>query len=454
MKTAGIIVEYNPFHNGHQYHIERTRQETGADFIIAVMSGDFVQRGEPALTDKHARTRMALLGGADLVLELPVMFATGSAGDFASGAVSLLDKLGVVDALCFGSEAGSIEPLKKAAALLSDEPPAFQALLQENLRSGHSFPLARSMALKNCLSLQQHSDAGHGSSAPGISPTAVIEQPGAKNISALPADDFLSAPNNILGIEYCLSLHKRKSSIRPVTIRRQGAGYHDDAICDSAISAPGGSSLSFSSATAIRRALMETGRFEQDALALALPAGQLSLWQDIISKGRLLFAQDLTKELRCRLILEEAEGFTQYADVSRELSDKLRKNYLSFTDWNALCEALKSKEMTYSRISRALCHILLSITHSQLLHARTHDYVPYARMLGFQKSAEPLLSAIKKNSSVPLVSKLADARRLLDADALFMLQQDIAAAHVYESAVAAKSRSIPQNEYSRQICIL
>lgn len=436
MKTAGIIVEYNPFHNGHQYHIERTRQVTGADFIIAVMSGDFVQRGEPALTDKHARARMALMGGADLVLELPVIFATGSAGDFASGAVSLLDKLGVVDTLCFGSEAGSIRPFEKAAALLSDEPPVFRAIMQENLRKGASFPLARSMALKGCLA---------GSAADIYA---------ADGIPARLSDDLLSAPNNILGIEYCTAIYKRKSSIKPVTILRQGAGYHDDAIYDSPVLSPDGNSCAFSSATAIRRALMENGRFEQDALSLALPADQLSLWQDIISGNRLLFARDLTKELRCRLILEEAEGFTQYADVSRELSDKLRKNYLSFTDWNALCETLKSKEMTYSRISRALCHILLSITHSQLQHARAHDYVPYARMLGFQKSAEPLLSAIKKNSSVPLISRLADARRLLDADALSMLQQDITAAHMYESAVAAKSSTVPQNEYSRQICIL
>lgn len=443
MKTAGIIVEYNPFHNGHQYHIKRTRQETKADFIIAVMSGDFVQRGEPALTDKYTRTRMALLGGADLVLELPVLFATGSAGDFASGAVSLLDKLGVVDALCFGSEAGSIEPFEDIAVLLADEPPCFRSLLQENLRQGLSFPLARSMALKSCLSSWQlpAGNAARGSAA---------DRSDADIGSAPLSVEFLSTPNNILGTEYCTALYKRKSSIRPVTIQREGSGYHDDTLL-----IQNSSSRSFSSAAAIRNALKGAPAYpDWSALAPSLPASQLPLWHDLISQKRILFTKDFTKELRCRLILEEADGFTQYADVTRELSDKLRKNHLAFADWDALCELVKSKEMTYSRISRALCRILLSITRSQLQQARANDYVPYARILGFRKSAEPLLSAIKKNSSVPLISKLADARRLLNDDAFSMLQQDITAAHLYESAIAAKTGALPQNEYTRQICIL
>lgn len=443
MKTAGIIVEYNPFHNGHQLHIERTREKTGADFIIAVMSGNFVQRGTPAVTDKHMRTKMALLGGTDLVLELPVIFSAGSAGDFAAGAVSLLDKLGVVDALCFGSEAGSIAPFQSAAALLAEEPPEFSQSLRESLRLGHSFPLARSIALQDYLSSRQ---ASAGYTTDGIPGKACCA---ADVLSPLP-DNFLTTPNNILGVEYCTALYKRKSAICPVTVQREGAGYHEDMLFSGK-----SSGYVLSSATAIRRILRETQAHpDLNAIAPSLPASQLSCWQEIISQKRLLFPEDFTKELRCRLILEASGSFTQYADVSRELSDKLKKNHLTFTDWDALCEALKTRELTYSRISRALCHILLSITDCQLKEARGKDYVPYARILGFKRSAAPLLSAIKQNSSIPLISKLADAYRLLPADAFAMLQQDIAAAHLYESAAAAKTGTLPQNEYTRQICMI
>lgn len=438
MKTAGIIVEYNPFHNGHQLHIERTRQRTGADFIIAVMSGDFVQRGAPAIIDKHIRTRMALLGGADLVLELPVLFATGSAGDFAAGAVSLLDKLGVVDALCFGSESGSIAPFLDAAALLAEEPPAFSSLLREYLKRGVSFPHARSMAFRDYLSSLPHA----GSSVPC--------GPDNRPLHAAPlTDDFFTAPNNILGLEYCTALRRRKSAIQPFTIKREGAGYHDQELfSQSCAPVP-------ASAAAIRRMLLENPPHSVlNSILTAVPARQCFCWQALFSGGQLLFPADFTKELRCRLILEPSGDFTRYADVTRQLSDKLKKNYLSFTDWEHLCGLLKSRELTYSRISRALCHILLSVTNCQLERARAADYVPYARILGFQRSAAPLLSAIGHNSSIPLISKLADAHRLLSADAFSMLQQDIASAHLYESAAAAKAGTRPRNEYTRQICIL
>lgn len=443
MKTAGIIVEYNPFHNGHQLHLERTREKTGADFIIAVMSGNFVQRGAPALTDKYTRTKMALLGGADLVLELPVIFATGSAGDFAAGAVSLLDKLGVVDSLCFGSEAGSIVPFRNAALLLSEEPPQFRSFLQEKLKQGYSFPLARSMAIQNCLS-SCHSSRSCGAHGDPEKECAASDD------SAFMPNDFLTAPNNILGMEYCTALYKRKSAICPVTIKREGAGYHDSTLFTGTDNAH-----ALSSAIAIRKALQKRQEHpDWDEITASIPPSMHPLWQEIFLRGWLLFPEDFTKELRFRLILEADNGFTQYADVSRELSDKLKKNHLSFTDWDSLCETLKSRELTYSRISRALCRILLSVTDSQLREARANDYVPYARILGFRQSAVPLLSAIKKNSSIPLISKLADTYRLLPADALSMLRQDIAAAHLYESAAAAKAKTLPQNEYTRQICIL
>ena len=190
LKTTGIIVEYNPLHPGHIYHMEQARKQTGADYLIAVMSGSFVQRGAPALLDKYTRTRMALLAGADIVIELPVCFATGSAGDFAAGAVSLLDKLGCVDVLCFGSESGDISLFEKAATLLQCESAAFSNALKKALKSGLSFPAARQQALLLCLDM-----------AKDMPSTACPDN----NSTAEQTVALLSSPNNLLGLEYTLA---------------------------------------------------------------------------------------------------------------------------------------------------------------------------------------------------------------------------------------------------------
>ena len=201
MKIAGIIAEYNPFHTGHAYHIQKTRELTGADYIIVVLSGDFVQRGAPALYSKHLRTRMALLGGADLVFELPSTHACESAEFFAQNAVGLLDGLGCVDVLSFGSESGTIEPFLKLGSFLSAETPEYQNLIKKYLKKGESFPKARSLTLQELLS---DTDADTGI--------------------------FLQTPNNILGVEYCKALCRQNSTIRPLTVKREGNAYHDNSL--------------------------------------------------------------------------------------------------------------------------------------------------------------------------------------------------------------------------------
>lgn len=409
MRTAAIIAEYNPFHNGHHYHIEETRRQTGADYVIIAMSGNFTQRGTPALTDKYTRTRMALLGGADLVLELPVMFAAGSAGDFAFGAVSLLDKLHVVDYLSFGSEAGTLELILQAAQILANEPPVFGEILRRELQNGNSFAKSRFLALNTLLD------------------------------TPLP-----EGPNNLLALEYCHALCRRNSTLTPVTVTRKGAGYHDL-----------NTSHTMPSALSIRKYLEEkTPEVFCEVLAHRVPQSHMELWDELLSRRHYLFPSDFTKELRYRLLSESRADFTAYADVTRELSDKLTKNILLFSDWDDLCMRAKSKEISYSRISRALCHILLGITAQDIQTARCQDYVPYARILGFQKSAQPLLSVIKKKSEIPLISKLADAYRLLPESDHKILQKDITAAHIYESVMAAKCNFQINNEYKRQILIL
>lgn len=433
MKATGIIVEYNPLHKGHAYHIEQTRLLTGADYVVAVMSGSFVQRGAPALLDKYTRTRMALLCGADIVLELPVLFAAGSAGDFAAGSISLLNDLGVIDSLCFGSEAGDIRPFLKTAAVLNDEPEIFSARLQEGLRCGLSFPAARQKALN-----------------------AVLPEF---------CDGFFSSPNNLLGLEYTTALLRKKSSVRPYTIPRKGAGYHDTLSASSKLHPESEKNAPPFSASGIRAALnmLDFNSFSE-TLCSAVPPQTLPLWESILSQNNYLFPDDLSSGLRYRLLTAAPGEFIRYADVTRELADKLEKNRYPVTGWEDLCTSLKTREITYSRISRALCRILLSITAEQLENARQNGHVSYARILGFRRFAAPLLSAIKKNSAIPLISKPADASRILSPDAMRMFEKDVLASHIWENALyektaahAPKSAAAvtkPVHEYTRQIVII
>lgn len=411
MKTVGIIAEYNPFHNGHAYHIKKAKELTGAEYCIVVMSGDFVQRGAPALMDKHLRARIALMNGADLVLELPAYYALGSAEYFAGGAVTLLDKLGVVDSLCFGSECGDVELLKTFARLLLHEDNTFKQTLDHKLRIGHSYPQARNAAIE--------------ASAPHL--TAHI--------------DILSTPNNILGIEYCKALLKRKSNITPLSIRRAGASYHDESL-----------QTAFCSARALREALKCSGTSE--VILNRIPDNARELMEEQYLKTYPVFEDDLSVLMYYQLLSESSGGFTGYPDIDRELSDRLLKFLPQYRNFTSFCDILKSKNRTYTRISRSLLHILLKIYREDLTYYLSNDQIFYARMLGFRESAGPLLSVIKQKTSVPLLSKLADAQNLLTATGLKMLEHDIYASHVYQGIVHCKyaGQDAPEiNEYKTSI---
>ena len=412
MKIAGVIAEYNPFHNGHQYHLEQTRALTGADFIIAVISGDFMQRGIPALINKYARAEMTLQNGADLVLELPAVYATGSAEFFAMGAISLLDKLGSVDSLCFGSECGSLKSLSRIASTLCEEPEEYRFLLQKELKKGYSFPKARSMALQSFL-------------------------------SECPDDIDLISPNNILGIEYLKALFNRNSSIVPLTIQRQGSGYHESAL---------NGSMPFSSASAIRSSIDSCASLSN--IERHVPSSVFHLLQTSYGKNFPINSGDFSLMLKYRLLLESENGFTRYQDVSPALSDKVKKNLYDYESFEQFCSLLKSKEITHSRLSRSLIHILLGLTSARMEEYAEKDYVFYARILGFRREAAPLFGILKANSSVPLISKLADASPFLRETGISMLEDDIRSAHIYDSAVCHKFQVPFINEYSRQLVIL
>ncbi len=414
MKTVGIIAEYNPFHNGHAYQLAKAKELTGADYCIVVMSGDFVQRGAPAIVDKYMRAEAALTNGADLVLELPVYYALGSAEYFASGAVALLDKLGVTDTLCFGSECGNINLLTEFAVRLLGEDDTFKRVLDRQLRSGLSYPNARNAALEAC--------APHLNAHMGI----------------------LMSSNNILGIEYCKALHRRGSSIQPYTVRRAGSSYHDASL-DNA----------YSSALAIRESIRATDSLS-DVKSL-VPQTAYELFRSAYGATCPVFADDASAILHYQLLSEQAAGYTGHPDIDASLSDRIVNNLPSYRSFTDFCELLKTKNRTYTRIARSLMHILLQLEKVDLAIYQSEDYIYYARMLGFRKDAEPLLSEIKRRSSIPLLSKLSDASGLLSENGNRMLSKDIYAGCVYHSLIqhkfpaSAGAETESYNEYQKQI---
>lgn len=412
MKTVGIIAEYNPFHNGHAYQIRRAKELTHADYCVVVMSGDFVQRGAPALMDKYLRAECALKNGADLVLELPVCYALSSAETFAKGAVSLLDKLGIVDSLCFGSECGDINLLMDFAGELLNETPVFKKALNREMRIGHTYPQARNTALE--------------ASAPHLTAHTSV----------------LTSPNNILGIEYCKALLSCGSNITPYTIKRAGASYHDNSLENT-----------FCSAMAIRESLRQIGA--SDGLAKQIPAASLKLMEEAYLRSYPVFPDDLSLLVHYSLLSGETSGFTDYPDIDKELSDRILKFLPRYRDFRSFCDHLKTKNRTYTRISRSLLHILLHISQEDLARYANEGFVFYARMLGFHESASALLTAIKKKSEIPLLSKLADAEKQLAQTGLLMLEKDIYASHIYQGIVRYKfppdDPSSEINEYKKPI---
>lgn len=404
MQVNGIIAEYNPFHNGHKYQLDESLLRTGADFTIVVMSGNFVQRGAPALADKRLRAETALRCGADLVLELPVLYATASAEHFADGAAALLDRLGIVTHLCFGSECGDTAPLDRIARILLEEPPRYRAALKDCLRQGLSFPAARARALPLCDSrLERYRD-------------------------------ILSSPNNILGVDYIRALAARKSGIIPVTIKRLGGGYHDGRLEEAHPGRGGEGHAPFSSALAIREALRQG---QPPSVAEShMPAEAGGLLRSYLAENRPLWPDDFSAVLYYKLLMEKENGFGKYLDVTDDLSNRIRNRLHEFNGFSGFCSLLKTKEMTYARISRCLLHILLGIEDGHMELGKSLDYAPYARVLGFRKASAPLLHAVKAHSAVPLVTKLADAEKKLEGDAYRLLRLDILTSEFYRGTAA------------------
>jgi len=399
MKIVGLITEYNPFHAGHLYHMQQARELTGADYCVVLMSGSFVQRGEPAIFDKYLRTKTALLAGADLVLEIPVAFSTASAHEFAAYGVALLSAIGV-DAVVFGSECGQIEILKQAAYALNHESAEFQERLRKGLKAGLTYPQARAKALE-------------------------MEDTWAS---------VLSSPNNILGIEYLRAAEDLHSPMEFYTISRKGSGYHEDTLADA----------NFPSASAIRgiiRNSLSKDKDLLDILASHLPAVTHPAYTGAVP----VFVDDFSELLNAAVL--QMQATFSIADLSPELAARLAKPPYFPLSFEERIQALKTRQLTYTRVSRALLHLVLGMREEDISRWKDEGYALYARILGFRRQSSPLLSCLHKKSSIPLITKMADAAQNLSPSALALLEQEVYASHLYQT-VRMKRSGVFQNEYT------
>ena len=308
MKAVGIIAEYNPFHNGHMYQMDKVKKETGADYVIVAMSGNFLQRGVPALCEKFLRTEMALKCGADLVIEIPTLWATASAEYFAHAGVALLAATGVVTHLAFGAETDDLASLIEITDILKKEPDVYRAVLSNSIRSGNPFPVARKTALITSL------------------PHFTEEK----------LDELLDNPNNILALEY---LKAMPDSIQPILIKREGAGYHNTEI-----------DTELPSASAIRKAIFNDS--DMEAISNAMPKESYTLLHSAYKCNQLMTTNDFSESLGYCLLSQAPSGFASYADCTQDFSNKIKNALNSYVLFEDFIDTLKTKDMTYTRVNR------------------------------------------------------------------------------------------------------
>lgn len=361
MNITGIITEYNPFHNGHKFHLEESKKQTKSDGTICIMSGNFVQRGGPAIIDKWKRTEMALNNGVDLIIELPTFYAVSSAEFFAKGAVSILNSLNIVNNLFFGSEIGDAKALSEIAKVLVSEDERFQNILKENLSLGLTFAKAREKSLIEYLNSSE-------------------------------INNIITSSNNILGIEYIKAILKLNSSINPVALKREGSNYNDKSL-----------SQTFSSATSIREVLKNTSNIED--LKNIIPLESYEVFSKLQEQDyRFTFEEEIFKYIKYK-IQTNCVNFNNLYEVTEGLDNKIIKEISSSNSLHEFILKIKSKRYTYSKISRILTHIYLGLDNDDFKDIANENNL-YVRVLGFNKTGREILSLIKANSSIPLITKV------------------------------------------------
>lgn len=364
MKATGIIVEYNPFHNGHKLHSSTAKNIAKADVVIAVMSGNFLQRGEPAFTDKWTRTEMALRNGVDLVFELPYTFATAHAPKFAEGAIKLLDAA-CCDTYCFGSEEGHILPFENSLSLLQEQHMHYETVIQDAIAQGFSYPKALNLAYQK-----------------------VIDE----NLIDQPFVD-LSKPNNILGFHYMQAAKEIDSKMIATTIERVGAAYHDEQLHDQKIG----------SATGIRKNFFDSNHLNEVENFIPNNVHDLLKTQQeqSVSFGRWASFYPI---LRMMIIRDGPQRLTEIADITEGIENLFYRAALQHANFDSFMQVVKSKRYTWTRIQRMLTHIFTGYTYEMRATSQTPTYL---RLLGMTQTGRLYLHQNKSHFKLPIVSKVS-----------------------------------------------
>ena len=387
-KVLGIIAEYNPFHNGHLYQIEEAKRQTGAEYVVAVISGNFTQRGNTSIVNKWVKTKMALDNGVDIVIELPTLYSVSSAENFAQGAIKILDSLKVVDTLCFGTETEDFAALNNIANVLYNEPREFTSLLSHELSKGVSYPKARDNALMMYLNdIKRYSN-------------------------------ILSGSNNILAIEYLKALKKIKSDIKPFAIKREKVYYNDERIVDE-----------FASSTAIRKMIAEE---EFRNIRKVMPmSSYMTLKNEIESGNYVIDLVKFEKEILYALRKMTTQEIAQIPDVSEGLENLIKNAANSCNSLLELANIIKSKRYTQTRIQRILVYVLLGITKKDMEMSK--KTMPYVRVLGFNEKGREMLSDICKIN--PKIQMITSVKRFMELNTnknlREMMLKDIFATNIY-----------------------
>lgn len=360
MNSLGLVVEYNPFHNGHLYHLTKSIKKAKADIVISVMSGNFLQRGEPALVSKWERTRMALQCGVDLVVELPYAFATQKAETFASGAVSILDAL-QCKSICFGSESGDITPFLTANEILNQSNKQYNELIKQFIKTGVSYPTAKSLAFKELTS-----------------DVDVVD---------------LTQPNNILGFYYVKAISVQQSTIKPFTIKRTSAGYHETDFISPTIA----------SATSIRKALFSNAGPITDYV----PEVTLRILNEYEDTCTLHNWESYFHLLKYTIMTMSEQDLLRIYEVEEGLENRIKKYILDAHSFQDFMNKIKTKRYTWTRLQRLCTHILTRTTKQDMSFINKNETAPYIRLLGMSANGQKYLNSLKKHIEIPIISKLS-----------------------------------------------
>ena len=395
MNLLGLIVEYNPFHNGHLYHLQKSKEITKATHTIAIMSGSFLQRGEPALIDKYTRAEMAVKNGVDLVVELPTLYACQSAEIFSHGAITTLNSLNCVNSICFGSEEGNIDTLQTISKILVQEPEEFKLLLKSYLDEGLVFPTARSKALYKYINNNK-----------------LI------NLTEDKLQSILNSSNNILGIEYIKSLLRLNSPINAFTINRIVSQYNSSDI-----------SNNICSATAIRNSLKDNSNM--DTLQKVVPKPTYDEINNKIKSNFNPVFDYMFYDLLKGCIIRDFENLDNYFEVKEGIENKIYANIFKCNTLDELISSTKSKRYTLTKIKRTLNNILLGIEKEDVMKTKNLCKMPYIRVLAFNDKGREIIKKIKDSSDIEIITKFSKVDHIDDPIFNTLIKYDIKSSNIY-----------------------